>query len=276
MLNNITYISLFKYFVGMGEDFVKCPQNKLKGVSIAAICLLIILHIVLPRGKSITEYYDEMYMRELAESMARELAKQKGKVGRDLQDALTHLGGVDEEEKHKQAIIKRVALSPGRDFEEGLFYLGENVIARQKIVNGKIVSQTGKIPDGKIKFYDKLARSYGEEFYRDGKIHGKAKTFFEAGNIKEESQYINGKLQKMKEYYNNGKLRFEVDYSNAREHKGQKEIGVGKLYYKNGTLRYEWSLTNSASKGYKKSYNKEGKLISSIYYDLEKESDTAD
>ena len=85
-----------------------------------------------------------------------------------------------------------------------------------------------KIKDGKgnIKYYD----------YNDVLIF--------------EGEYINGERNgKGKEYYENGKLRFEGEYKNEK-------IWNGKGYNINGNIEYEIKIGN----GKVKEYNKSGKL----------------
>src|SRR5437016_2073310 len=51
-------------------------------------------------------------------------------------------------------VVRKNYLVPGMGFEESVFYIGDQEIAKQKIINGKIVESSGKIPDGKVKFSD--------------------------------------------------------------------------------------------------------------------------
>ena len=79
--------------------------------------------------------------------------------------------------------------------------------------------------------------------------------------------YRYGTLQKNKDYYTNGTLRLEVDYTNARNLVDEKEVGIGKLYFQDGTLKYEWDITANNKIGFKKSYNRNGKLRAETYFD---------
>ena len=70
-----------------------------------------------------------------------------------------------------------------------------------------------------------------------------------------------------REYYNDGGIRLEVNYEDAREQTDNKERGAGRVYYRDGTIKYEWNLTNSEKIGFKKSYNQDGELRAAFYFD---------
>jgi len=270
---DFSFANAVKYLLRLEPGDISQEGNKYLKFVLIVIGLLLFVLLLIPQEISISKYYDKEYMLKLAERMASQLkteglvSKGEGKVS-----AVNSQFQGESLEKKVNPIIKKVKLSPGRDYEEGLFYLGENIVGRQKIVDGKIVEQTGKTPQGRIEFADDLRETYGFEYYDKGKIHGESKTYYKDGFIKEELEYQYGNLIKAKRYYSNGKLRIDVDYSDAREKDGEKEVGEGKLYFKDGTLKYEWRMTNSSPKGYKKSYNKEGKLISALYYDSNKQN----
>ena len=60
----------------------------------------------------------------------------------------------------------------------------------------------------------------------------------------------------VKEYYNNGKLKFEGFYKN------NKRDGIGKEYYDNGKLKFEGEYKDGKRKGYGKEYDyNTGKII---------------
>lgn len=154
----------------------------------------------------------------------------------------------------------------GRDYLENIFYRGGEEIARIKEFNDGTFEFSGEIPDGKVRFKDEYAGTYGEEFYQDGKRQGSAQTYFSDGRLKSTSEYLYGRLIRKKEYYPGGLLRFEVDYSDARDYDDD-EVGIGKLYFPNGELKYEWRLINRESRGFKKSYNQDGTLRAVTYFD---------
>jgi antitoxin component YwqK of YwqJK toxin-antitoxin module len=166
-----------------------------------------------------------------------------------------------------QEVIRKTWLTPGRDFEESIFYIGEKEIAKQRSSGGVVYEHSGEIPDGKVKFFNYFKNTYGEEHYKNGKKHGLSKTYYPNGQLNLDVDYIDGKILMKREYYNDGAIRFEVNYEDARDYINEKEVGIGKLYYKDGTLKFEWNITNSNKIGFKKSYNRNGELTSEVYYD---------
>ena len=164
-------------------------------------------------------------------------------------------------------VIRKTWIVRGSDYTQSVFYSGDKEIAQKKSSPRGVYEEQGQIPDGKVKFFNESNKTYGEEHYKRGKKDGPELTFYEMGELKVESNYKEGKLQNSKEYYKNGKLRFEVDYADARESGDPKEAGVGKLYFKDGTLKYEWNFTKSNRTGFRKSYNYNGELTFEAYYD---------
>ncbi len=164
-------------------------------------------------------------------------------------------------------IIHKTRIVHGGEYIENVFYKGREVIARYKTSPKGDYDYSGEIPDGKIKFIDENTKTYGEEIYKKGKKNGVSKTYYENGELKAESYYFNGKILSSKEYYPDGKIRFEVNYEDARENTDSKENGEGKLYYPNGKLKYEWQITKSKRTGFKKSYNQDGGLRAEVYVD---------
>jgi len=169
--------------------------------------------------------------------------------------------------KPGEIVIRKDRLSPGRDYQESVFYLRGIEVARQRIVNEKVVESSGEIPDGRVDFVNESKGTYGTEYYLQGKKSGPSLSYFPDGQLNIEAQYQWGKLLRKKEYYNDGNIRLEANYEDAREQSDKKETGIGKLYYKDGTLKYEWNLTNSEKTGFKKSYNQDGELRAAFYFD---------
>ena len=267
-----TYIYIIRQFLRSVSEYKTNFKNPYFFVPAVSIFILIIILIILPNRKSISDYYDEKYIQQLAANMADKY-RSKGiydKENKSIGSGATSSGL--EKAVDKSPIIKKIKLSPNRDYAEGFFYLGNNIVARQKIYDGKIIEQSGKIPDGKVKFYDDFRDTYGYELYDNGKLNGISRTFYKSGELKEENEYQYGRLISTKKYYNNGKMRLTVDYTDARDYEGQKEVGIGKIYFKTGKLKYEWNITKSTKIGYKKSYSEEGKLISALYYDSANDS----
>ena len=70
-----------------------------------------------------------------------------------------------------------------------------------------------------------------------------------------------------KEYYSDGILGMEEDYTDARAYDDGREVGIGKVYYRDGMVQFEWHLTNSDPKGYHRSYDRKGRITGVIYFD---------
>ena len=169
--------------------------------------------------------------------------------------------------KPGEKIVRKDRLSPGRDYIESIFYLNEEETARQKIVNDKVVESSGEITEGRVDFFDESKKTYGIEYYVEGKKSGPSRTYFADGRSNIEAYYQWEKLLWKREYYNDGGIRLEVNYEDAREQTDNKERGVGRVYYRDGTIKYEWNLTNSEKIGFKKSYNQDGALRAAFYFD---------
>ena len=164
-------------------------------------------------------------------------------------------------------VVRKTRVQRARDSIENIFYVGEEIIVTQKVYADGKIEQDGKIPDGRVKFYDEYEQTYGEEYYSYGKKHGRVLTYYQDGKLKSEAEYRYGRIIKNKEYYPQGRVRFEVDYSDALPGGDQKESGIGKLYYSDGTLKYEWNLTLTNKGGYKRSYNQDGTLRAESKFD---------
>ena len=164
-------------------------------------------------------------------------------------------------------VVRKNFLVPGMSFEESTFYVGDQEIAKQKIVNARIVESSGEIPDGKVKFIDNYRKTSGEEYYLKGKKHGPQDTYQDK-KLTSSSEYLFGKLVTYKEFYTDGTLRMEENYSDAIDFPNEpnRETGEGKLYFPDGSLKYEWSFTKGNQVNYKKSYNRAGELVLELYY----------
>ena len=168
-----------------------------------------------------------------------------------------------------QEVTRKSWVVRGSDYIESVFYLDNQEIAREKTSVNGIYDQTGAIPNGKVTFSDEHNKTYGEEYYQNSKKDGEAKIFYENGQLKTDSSYKDGVLLTTKEYYNDGRLRFEGDYTDARDSKDYKETGVGKIYFKEGPLKYEWNFTKTEKKAFRKAYNSNGELVYEAYYDAD-------
>ena len=96
-------------------------------------------------------------------------------------------------------------------------------------------------------------------------MNGYAKDYYDNGKLKFEGEYLNGKRNgKAKEFYHNGFLKFEGEYLNDERN------GKAKEYYDNGNLIYEGEYLKGKKKGRAKVYNYDGLLrIGKINNELE-------
>jgi len=165
-------------------------------------------------------------------------------------------------------VNRRNQVIPGDDYEESVFYVGDKEIARQKIMAGVVVQQTGTIPDGKITVEDDYKGSRGEEYYKDGKKFGTARLYYENGTLRQEMVYAEGKVITKREFFNTGAIHIEEDFRDALDIPNEREVGIGKVYFSDGrTIRYEWNLTKTNKRGFKRAYNEDGQLIAESYFD---------
>ncbi len=149
-------------------------------------------------------------------------------------------------------------------------YRGNQEIARKVITSDGQTQQSGQIPDGVVKFTDSYNNLSGEDNYLNGKKFGTSKMFYADGVLKTETKYEADNIIWQKDFYHNGTLRFEADYTDApRDYQIDPEVGVAKLYYPDGKLKYEWNITRTTNPGYKKSYNTDGSLRAVTYFDGE-------
>lgn len=170
--------------------------------------------------------------------------------------------------KRHGEVIRKTRLAPNRSYETSVFFQGGEEIARHKVSRkGMIYDQEGKIPNGKVKFINETDQTYGVEYYRGGLRDGSARVNNKDGSLKAESTYQYGKLMTRKEYYSDGTLGMEEDYTDAREYDDGREVGIGKVYYRDGMVQFEWHLTNSDPKGYHRSYDRKGGITGVIYFD---------
>ncbi len=260
------YIEILAYLAGAKKTKKDSYFDKINLLTFVFIFFIVLLLFVVPRPPSIVDNNDYSYVTDLASNLAQQLKVPEANKSSGPK-RLGILSAFDEVK-----IVKKLKFSPGRDYMEGFFYIGDNIIASQKIVADKVVEQNGSIPDGKVEVINEEDETYGEEYYRDNKINGVSRIYYSDGKLKREAVYSFGKLTKVKDYFKSGTPQMEVDYSDAKDIAGQKETGIGKLYFRDGKLKYEWDITESNERGYKKSYNNDGEVTSSIYYDYPKEN----
>ena len=70
-----------------------------------------------------------------------------------------------------------------------------------------------------------------------------------------------------KEYFIDGILRMEEDYTDALQLPELREVGVGKVYDRKGKIKYEWHLIQNSPEYFNKSYNTDGECVQANYFD---------
>ena len=115
-------------------------------------------------------------------------------------------------------------------------------------------------------FYFESGNLSEESNYKDGKLNGLSKKYFENGNLQSESNYIDHKYNGIvKFYYENGNLEEQSYYVNDEIN------GTAKFYYENGKLKEEGSRKDGKLNGIVKFYNENGNLQSECNYQDDKE-----
>jgi len=169
--------------------------------------------------------------------------------------------------KYFQNYTERVLLDPGRRYSHHFIYGDGEEVARFKTSDGQIFDVVGKIPDGRVSFVNETTGTYGTGHFKDGRRHGAYKEHLENGELYKDIWYASGRPLVVKEYYDNGQLRMEADFTDALWDVDDTELGSGKIYTKKGFLKYEWHLTNKDDSRFKKSYNSNGDLVEVRYFD---------
>ena len=160
-----------------------------------------------------------------------------------------------------QNVVRKAKLDPSRQYLLSFFYIDDQEIARIKSKDHVIYAMEGKIPDGPVHFTDETRQTYGEENFKDGKWEGWFREYYKDGQLAKEIFFKNGAMMTVKEYFFDGTLRMEADYSDALFATKEKNKGMGKIYYRDGSLMYEWCLTNLDDRKFNRSFNTEGKLV---------------
>ena len=144
----------------------------------------------------------------------------------------------------------------GKEFYDGyLVFDGEYLNGKR--FAGKEYDESGKLcfnlkaSDKSIKEYD-----YFGNLVFEGDKNGKGKEFYYNGKIKFEGEYLNRKKNgKGKEYNYDGYLIFEGEYTNGKKN------GKGKEYDDNGILKFEGEYINGKRSGKGKEYDGDKHLI---------------
>ena len=92
------------------------------------------------------------------------------------------------------------------------------------------------------------------ENFKNGKLNGEFKEFFENGSLFQIGTFKNGDMKNIKVFYENGNLKFE---QNLKDRKGKY-----RGYYPNGMLEVEGEVFQGDEIGLWKYYNENGSLSS--------------
>ena len=100
------------------------------------------------------------------------------------------------------------------------------------------------------------------ENFKNGKLNGEFKEFFENGSLFQIGTFKNGDMENVKAFYENGNLKFK---QNLKDRKGKY-----RGYYPNGMLEAEGEVFQGDEIGLWKYYNKEGNLLKTEYKSQQK------
>ena len=95
------------------------------------------------------------------------------------------------------------------------------------------------------------------ENFKNGKLNGEFKEFFENGSLFQVGTFKNGDIENVKAFYENGNLKFEQKLKNRK--------GKYRGYYPNGKLEAEGEVFQGDEIGLWKYYNEEGNLLKTEY-----------
>lgn len=134
-----------------------------------------------------------------------------------------------------------------------------NGVSKQYDSTGKIVLWEGSYKDDKLeglfKEYYEDGSLKSEGVYKNDKLEGEVKNYYENGNIKSKIIYKNGLEEGKALYYYN---KSEVILEKEKMYKGGKLNGKSKEYYSDGTLAKETEYKNDEKDGIEKEYNFDG------------------
>lgn len=144
----------------------------------------------------------------------------------------------------------------------------DSVLVKYYSSKGKVISQgkmIGKIREGEWKYYhndsDQLMMV---EHYKNDKLEGEQRTYFDNGQLTEKTVYKNGKREgKRLIYSEEGKLIKEFTYENDLLH------GMTRYYDTEGQLQIEGNYKRNKKDGVWK-YYKDGKLDEQKLFPLQK------
>ena len=100
------------------------------------------------------------------------------------------------------------------------------------------------------------------ENFKNGKLNGEFKEFFEDGKLFQIATFKNGDMKNIKVFYENGNLKFEQKLKDRK--------GKYRGYYPNGILEVEGEVFQGDEIGLWKYYNEEGNLLKTEYKNNQK------
>lgn len=222
-------------------------------------------------GVSVSYYLDEIESIDGVEVMPPIVKEKESLVQSDLGGAndevpFKNIEGVEEKVDMLASsgeVVLRVEGIPGSDMETyQIFSIGNTEIARKRIAYGmqggkfesKVVSMTGRIPDGIVKVYDSDGALRGEMPYKDNREHGLARNYYRSGSLMREANYVNGKQEgTVKIFYESGALRNETTTGNDGSMMNIRNKG----YYEDGSVKFEMDPL----KGVFNLYDESGNLL---------------
>jgi len=129
----------------------------------------------------------------------------------------------------------------------------------------KLNYKDGKL-DGVCKYYYETGELSDKSEYKEGKRHGTRKCYHPNGNLQLEANFENDKaVGTIRDYYENGQLKGEAEYIDG------KMEGVSKSYYENGALSKKENFKNGKSDGVCQGYYDNGDLFYERQYSDGKE-----
>lgn len=169
---------------------------------------------------------------------------------------------------YKGKVVRKILMNPNRTHSESRIYNDGELVAQFSSIRGDDVEKLkGKLPEGRIGFVNETKETYGEERWQKGKRHGEYIEYYSNGVIYRQAKFYKGRLMENEIFYFDGTPRRVEDFKDALRFVDDPEVGYGRIYYRDGKLMYEWKLTNLLKGGYKRSYNKEGRLVEEKIYD---------
>ncbi|MCK5719117.1 MAG: toxin-antitoxin system YwqK family antitoxin [Thiomargarita sp.] len=127
-------------------------------------------------------------------------------------------------------------------------------------------------------FYESGALHFDHTAYRNSKLHGLSKEYYESGEPKAEILYKSGRITAKKEFSRNGDLEYELKYEDSKKLETQIEYyptgepfrrrslinnmreGLEIEFYRDGQTKAERNYVNGKKEGNARGYHINGKL----------------